>query len=330
MPAFEAKRQSRTNTSAWGWKSARFARETLASPCYNPPMTDNSNTWQVSLTLAKDLVEAADNALENSGALAVTTFELEPDGLWTVTALFQDEPAAEGLQSSIAQSLGATGALMPLTIEQVPDRDWIAATVQAFPPLPIGPFWIHGSHVGPPDHERIAILIDAGIAFGSGEHATTEGCLLALAALRDKGFHPANALDMGCGSGILAIGAVKLYDCEVLAVDIDPASADFAREAAEANGAHQRITALAGDGYATPEVANRAPYDLILANILANPLIAMAPDLAAVLKPGGIAILSGLLADQAKAVTAAHVAAGLKLVERNDLRTWSTLVLTRP
>jgi ribosomal protein L11 methyltransferase len=292
-------------------------------------MTDNSDTWQVSLTLAKQMVEAADIALENSGALAVTTFELEPDGLWTVTALFENEPVAEGLQASIAQSLGATGVLMPLTIEKVPDRDWIAATVKAFPPLPIGPFWIHGSHVGPPDHERIAILIDAGIAFGSGEHATTEGCLLALAALRDEGFHPANALDMGCGSGILAIGAVKLFDCEVLAVDIDPASADFARDAAQANGAHQRVTALAGDGYATPEVASRAPYDLILANILANPLITMAPDLAAVLKPSGIAILSGLLADQADSVVAAHVLAGLKLVERKDLRTWSTLVLTK-
>ena len=292
-------------------------------------MTDNGTTWQVSVTLARELVEAADMALEQSGALAVTTFELEPKGAWSVTALFETEPAAETLKASIAQSLGATGAVMPLTIEEVPDQDWVAATVKAFPPLPIGPFWIHGSHIGPPDLERIPIEIDAGIAFGSGEHATTEGCLLALAALRDKGFHPAGALDMGCGSGILAIAAAKLYDCEVLAVDIDPASADFAREAAETNGAHQRVTALAGDGYATPQVGERAPYDLILANILANPLIAMAPDLAAALKPGGVAILSGLLADQAEAVTAAHVVAGLRLLERNDLRTWSTLVLTK-
>ncbi len=306
-----------------------MARAGPPRPCYNPAMADNGRTWQVSVTLARELVEAAGAAFEDSGALAVSEFELERDGSWTVTALFADQPVAETLRASLARSLGAPAAVMPPAIEEVPDRNWVAATVEAFPPLPIGPFWIHGSHTAPPDLGRIPIEIDAGIAFGSGEHATTEGCLLALAALRDRGFHPANALDMGCGSGILAIGAVKLYDCETLAIDIDPASAEFARKAAVANGAHQRIAALAGDGYATDAVSKRAPFDLILANILANPLIAMAPDLAAALKPGGIAILSGLLADQADAVVAAHTAAGLTLVERTDLRNWPTLVMTR-
>ncbi|MBN35088.1 MAG: 50S ribosomal protein L11 methyltransferase [Rhodospirillaceae bacterium] len=292
-------------------------------------MSELSNTWQVSVTLAKEMVEATDAAFEEAGALAVTTFELEPDGVWSVAALFYEQPHIDTLQAQIAQALGATAAVMPLAIEEVAGRDWVAETVEAFPPLPIGPFWIHGSHVGPPDLDRIPILIDAGIAFGSGEHATTEGCLLALGSLRDRGFHPANTLDMGCGSGILAIGAVKLYDCEVLALDVDPASADFARDAATANCAAQRITAMAGDGYATSEVDARAPYDLILANILANPLIAMAPDLARVLKPGGITILSGMLSSQADAVQQAHQAAGLTLVERGDLRDWSTLTMMK-
>ncbi|MBT7613123.1 MAG: 50S ribosomal protein L11 methyltransferase [Rhodospirillaceae bacterium] len=293
-------------------------------------MSENNATWQVSVTLAKDMVEATDLAFEEAGALAVTTFELAPDGDWTVTALFDIEPTTRSLQAQIAQALGATAAIMPISIEEVEDRDWIAETVQAFPPLPIGPYWIHGSHAAPPDLERIPMLIDAGIAFGSGEHATTEGCLLALASLQDRGFRPANALDMGCGSGILAIGAVKLYDCFVLAVDIDPASAAFASQAATDNGAAQRVTALAGDGYATSLVGDRAPYDLIMANILANPLIAMAGDLANVLKPGGIAILSGLLASQADDVQGAHQAAGLDLVERADQRDWSTLTMTKP
>ncbi|MBC6441356.1 MAG: 50S ribosomal protein L11 methyltransferase [Rhodospirillales bacterium] len=289
-----------------------------------------TSTWQVSVTLAKEMVAATDTAFEEAGALALTTFELAPDGDWTVTALFDSEPTTEGLQAQIAQALGATAAIMPIAIEEVAERDWIAETVEAFPPIAIGPFWVHGSHAEPPDPDRVPIMMDAGIAFGSGEHATTEGCMLALAALRDRGFQPSNALDMGCGSGILAIAAVKLHDCFVLAVDIDPASADFAADAARANGAWQRITAMTGDGYTIAEVGARAPYDLVLANILANPLIAMAPDLAAVLKPGGVAILSGMLATQADDVQAAHQQVGLTLLERIDLRDWATLSMMKP
>ena len=171
--------------------------------------------------------------------------------------------------------------------------------------------------------------MDAGAAFGSGEHATTQGCLLALAALRDGGFHPANALDMGCGSGILAIAAVKLHGCLALAVDSDPRAVAFAREAVRRNGAARRVAVRSGDGYAAPGVGERAPYDLAFANILAGPLIAMAPDLAAVLKPGGVAILSGMLADQADAVRDAHRSAGLAPFDRRDLRGWSTLTMTK-
>ena len=294
-------------------------------------MSDESTeiTWQVSLTLDEADVAAADATLEEAGALAVTTFELEPGGAWSITALFDAEPSVASLTLALKQTLGGTGILKPLAVEAVAARDWVAETIRAFPPIPIGPFWVHGSHVAPPDATRIPLLVDAGIAFGSGEHATTEGCLLALAALADEGIRPANVLDMGCGSGILAIAAVKLTDCEVLAVDIDAASVDFAREAAAANGCARRITAVAGDGYATPEVAERTPFDLILANILANPLIAMAPRLAACLAPGGRAVLSGLLVEQADAVAAAHRAEGLHLAVRNDLRGWTTLVMTR-
>ncbi len=288
-----------------------------------------SSTWQVRVTVAEDLAGAAEKAFEEADALAVSTFAAAPGCGASVTALFDAEPAPESLRARIARALGTDAAVMPVRVEEVADRDWVAQTVRAFPPLAIGPFWVHGSHAAPPDLDRIPILMDAGAAFGSGEHATTEGCLLALAALHERGFRPANALDMGCGSGILAIAAVKLHDCSALAVDIDPEAAGLAREAARRNGAARRVAVLAGDGYATPAVGERAPYDLALANILANPLIAMAPDLAAVLKPGGVAVLSGMLADRADAVRDAHRAAGLALLDRRDLRGWATLTMTK-
>lgn len=285
-----------------------------------------SGIWQVGFTIDGASVAAADQVLEDAGAVSVASFEIEPEGAWTVTALFEGAPPAR-LQETLGTALGGTGP--QLAIAPVEDKDWIAETVRAFPPLAIGPFWVHGSHAAPPDTTRIPLLIDAGIAFGSGEHATTEGCLLALAALKDEGVAPGNALDMGCGSGILAIAAARLFGCPVLAIDIDPASARFAAEAAQANRCAGLVTALAGDGYATPAVAERGPFDLVMANILANPLIAMAPELAAAMAPGGRAILSGLLAEQAASVIAAHEAAGLTLARRSDLRGWSTLTMIR-
>jgi ribosomal protein L11 methyltransferase len=287
----------------------------------------NDGIWEVSLTLDATVVPAVDAAFEEAGALSVASFEIEEGGSWTMTALFEGEPSIEGLSATLAQTLGGTSPA--LSLAAVEDRDWIAETVRAFPPIPIGPFWVHGSHAAPPDATRIPLLIEAGIAFGSGEHATTEGCLLALARLGEEGRTPRHALDMGCGSGILAIAAVKLYDCAVLAVDIDAASVAFAREAAAANGCAGRIALQAGDGYAASEVAGRAPFDLVMANILANPLIAMASDLARVLAPGGTAILSGLLVEQAPAVIAAHEAAGLTLLRQDDLRGWTALVMAR-
>ncbi|MDA0951859.1 MAG: 50S ribosomal protein L11 methyltransferase [Proteobacteria bacterium] len=288
----------------------------------------NEGIWEVSLTLEAAAVAVVDAAFEEAGALSVASFELEEGGAWTMTALFEGRPDGEGLSATLAQTLGGTAPA--LSLAAVEDRDWIAETVRAFPPLPIGPFWVHGGHVAPPDTTRIPLLIDAGIAFGSGEHATTEACLLALARLGDEGRAPASALDMGCGSGILAIAAVKLYGCAMLAVDIDAASVAFAREAAIANGTGAQIVLEAGDGYAAPQVVRRAPFDLVMANILANPLIAMAGDLAGVLRPGGTAILSGLLVDQAPAVIAAHEAAGLRLLHQDDLRGWSALVMAIP
>ncbi|CAN0498250.1 unnamed protein product, partial [Discosporangium mesarthrocarpum] len=175
----------------------------------------------------------------------------------------------------------------------------------------------------------VAIQIDAGLAFGTGNHETTQGCLMALeAVMADR--PPASTIDIGTGSGILAIAVAKRFDVDVLASDIDPIAIDVARENAVINGVEARIRFVVSDGLEAPEIASLAPYDLILANIVANPLIALAPGISGIAAIGGHVILSGILLEQADGVTAAYAEGGLLLKDRFDLGNWSTLVLMRP
>ena len=204
-----------------------------------------------------------------------------------------------------------------------------------FPPVTIGRFFVYGSHVKQETPAGlIPLQIDAATAFGSGEHETTKGCMLSFDWMVEQGLKadtPLNALDMGCGSGILAIAITKVWqNAKVTAIDIDPESVVVTNRHAELNGAGAVITTAAGDGYNTPRCQQNAPYDLIAANILAGPLIAMAPQLNAVLKPGGYAVLSGLLGRQQVEVTAAHVAEGLKPVHALELGDWRALTFTKP
>jgi ribosomal protein L11 methyltransferase len=210
-------------------------------------------------------------------------------------------------------------------VERLPEVDWVTESHQALPAIQAGPFYIHGAHVreaAPPG--AIPILIEAGPAFGTGRHESTLGCLLALADLA-KTRKPVQALDMGCGSGLLAIAIAKLWGCPVRAVDNDPAAVQAAAGNAAANGVGAQVTARCGDGYEEAALGAGAPFDLIVANILAAPLQAMAPDLKCHMAPGGVAVLSGLLEDQADGVIAAH--APLRLLRRIPLGGWATLVL---
>jgi ribosomal protein L11 methyltransferase len=174
------------------------------------------------------------------------------------------------------------------------------------------------------------LQIDAATAFGSGEHETTQGCIQAFKKLKKK-YDFKNGLDMGCGSGILAIALTKLWPkIKMTAIDIDLESVTVTRRHAEMNGVSKKIKSEAGDGYRVPLVKKNAPYDIVAANILANPLIEMAPALNAVLKPGGIAVLSGLLGRQQAAVVAAHKKQGLKLIDSEEIGEWRALVLQKP
>ncbi|HXE16374.1 MAG TPA: 50S ribosomal protein L11 methyltransferase [Stellaceae bacterium] len=275
--------------------------------------------WRLIVDLAD--ATALDHVVAAVGEQCEAISAFENGKAWRVEGMSQDKPDAALLDAALLL-LGISPAVV---VERLQPRDWVSENQAGFPPLRAGRFFIHGSHyqVAAP-RDAIPILIDAATAFGTGEHATTRGCLLATALVKSR---PRRILDMGCGTGILAIAATKLWRRDVLATDIDPESVRVTRVNAEVNGVAKAIRIEISPGYRHLEIARRAPFDLVFANILARPLMRMAPDLARVLAPGGVAILSGLLARQEAAVLSAHRTQGLHFVARIALEGWHTLVV---
>lgn len=285
----------------------------------------SDTTWTVAVTVPAHAMAAVDDALTALGG-TVAMHELDDGAAWRLIAYLDAPPDEAAVTAAIAAAAGDPEAAVAFA--SIGRTDWVAYVEERSPPIDAGRFWVYGSHVrAAPPPDRIAIRLDAGMAFGSGTHETTRGCLIALSGLASAPVR--RALDMGTGSGILAIAIARLWDAPVVACDVDPVAVEIARENAAANGVAVRIQAVAGDGYATPEVAANAPYDLVVANILANPLVEMAPSLAAVLAADGTAVLSGLLDDQADEVIAAHAAVGLDLAGRTILGRWHTLTVRR-
>lgn len=271
-------------------------------------------------------------ALEDVG-LSVSAYDdsEEPglgDGPWRIELIHQGEPERAELAGWLAPIAEQAGLLrLDFALEPIAEADWLQHNAAQFPPQEAGRFWVHGSHLerGPPDG-RVPILIDAGAAFGSGEHGSTRGCLMALDRLaRKRRFR--RVLDVGCGSGVLAIAAAKCWPARALAVDFDPTAVRVAAENAILNGVGKHLQTAVSDGFASAEVRAAAPYDLIFLNILADPLIQMAPDVARALAPGGTVVLSGLLDRQAPAVLTAYRTWRLRQAFRVDLGLWATLVL---
>ncbi len=290
-------------------------------------VSGQGSAWCLRLTVPAAAVPAFEAALGQLGG-AVASGLPDPDDRVALDFYLAQEPDRARVAAPLAAAALAGGIEPPeFEIERLPDLDWVAEGRKALPPIHAGPFYVFGAHVSePPPPGSIPIRIEASIAFGTGQHETTRGCLLALAEMkRERAV--ARALDMGCGTGILALAVAKLWGAPVLAVDNDPDAVRLTEENARVNEVAETVRAELGDGYRCPAVAAGAPYDLVVANILARPLCDMAPDLIRHLAPGGFAILSGLLTGQAKAVAESH--RPLRLVRDIVLGEWSTLILSR-
>jgi len=281
----------------------------------NPPL------WKASVTLTKAEAHDVAAAFELTGPQAVLIAE-DP---------FKDEADVEALYSAMPDGdLLTELAGREVRVIILPDADWIKLSQEGLPPVRAGRFFVYGAHdAGIVPRGVIPMRIEAGMAFGTGHHETTALCLAVLSDL-SKRRRFANVLDLGCGTGLLAIGAAKLWRRRVLASDIDPEAIAVTRENAAINGEAPLVQAVVADGLTHPAIAHKTPFDLIVANILAGPLTRLAPAIAGALAPGGTLVLSGLLHWQENHVVGFY--RPLDLILRNVRRdgVWSALVLERP
>ena len=282
----------------------------------------------VSLTVPEAALEVFEAALANV-CETVGFFRDHDKETWRVEGVRTVGAKQNELTSALALASMVSGVTPDLSIIPVEADGWLARTRAAFPEQFIGRrFAIRGTHLmSPLTPGRTTLVLDAAVAFGSGEHNSTRGCLIAFETVARR--KPRRILDLGTGSGILAMAAAKLLRRPVLATDIEPWSVRVAGENAERNGVGKLVRPVLADGWRTPAVRAGAPYDLVFGNILARPLKSMARDLADHLAPGGTAILAGLLRTQARDVLAAHRRQGLILERIIDLAPWATLVLRR-
>jgi ribosomal protein L11 methyltransferase len=287
--------------------------------------------WSARVTVTDDVAAVFEAALED-GALSVSSYEIEewakPRPIWQVEALFADKPPAGVLSARIAVAAVSVGIPEPvIEIVPLPPRNWLAESYQAFPPITAGRFHVFGDHIAAvPPVGLIPLKVNASTAFGSGEHESTYGCLLALSSLHRR---PRSTLDLGCGSGILSLAAAKTWRRPVLAADVDPEAVRVALHNARRNQVRALVSAVVSDGCAAPDIRRRAPFDLVTANILARPLCRFAKSLAPLLAPGGRLIMAGLLGEQESMVLAAYRPLRLRLVRRFRLGAWTTLMLAR-
>ena len=276
----------------------------------------------------KSQAEALGEALEalEPAPTGVGVFEVEDGkGIWEVGGYFLDAPDDIDL-ALLSAAFGAR----PFVVSEVPDQDWVAKVRRELPPVEAGRFFVYGSHDAALLPEgRIGLLIEAAMAFGTGHHGTTLGCLRAYDRLLDDGQRFDNVLDLGCGTAVLAMSAARMGAAHVLASDIDPVAVEVALANVKANGLVGRVSCVESIGFDSPVLRAGAPFDLIFANILKGPLIELAPDMAAHLAPGGRAILSGLLVEQADEIVEVYQGQGLALETREDLGEWSALTLRR-
>ena len=286
-------------------------------------------TYTALTTLSeKSQAEALGEALEGlePSPTGVGVFEVEDGkGFWEVGGYFLEVPNDINL-ALLAAAYGAK----PFVISEVPDQDWVAKVRRELPPVEAGRFFVYGSHDA--EHlpaDRIGLLIEAAMAFGTGHHGTTLGCLRAFDRLLDRNYIFNNVLDLGCGTAVLAMAAARASSINVIASDIDSIAVEVANANIVANDLINRVTCIESIGFNADYLLNAAPFDLIFANILKGPLIDLAPDIARNLKTRGIVVLSGILIEQAAEILGVYEAQGISLLEREDIGEWVALTLLR-
>ncbi len=276
----------------------------------------------------RDKAEALGTATGRAGPApdGVGVFEMEDgSGRWEVGGYFSDRPDGVALDL-LAAAMGAR----PFAVSELPDTDWVAHVRRELHPVEAGRFFVYGSHdADKVPEDRVALLIDAAMAFGTGHHGTTIGCLQALDRLLKQGEHCRNVADIGCGTAVLAMAAARVWPERVIASDIDAVAVEVAQANVTVNGLADRVRCVEAAGFDHPDLNAAAPFDLVFANILKGPLMALAPDMAAHVAPHGFTILSGILIPQAGDVIECYRSAGFDLTHRDDIGDWTTLTMRR-
>ena len=278
---------------------------------------------------ARTMQQRLEIVFEDAG-LPVAAFEhLDRPGVWEIS-VYADESESETTSNQISDIAAELGIELKIEEEIIPDIDWVAHTLKELVPVRAGRFVLHGSHdMEAPKHNEIPIIMNAGLAFGTGHHGTTAGCLDMLdSVLKRTTFH--NVLDVGTGSGVLAIAAAKILQRKVLATDIDPVAVETARDNCLLNGVNNLVRCETATGFNHRAISENAPYDLIMANILAGPLQKMSTEFSRNLIGGGFAILSGLLPHQRSSIIARYRQQGLVHRQSHIRDNWLTLVLQKP
>lgn len=276
----------------------------------------------------KDKATALCEAMERlvPEPIGVGIFDMEDDsGIWEIGGYFTEAPDLAAL-ALLAAAFGAR----PFAVSELPDTDWVAKVKRELAPVVAGRFFVYGSHDAdkvPADSEPL--LIEAAMAFGTGHHGTTLGCLKAVDSLMNKGFVGQNVADIGCGTAVLGMAAARVWPNPVLVSDIDEVAVDVAEANVKANNLEGRVTCVEAAGFENDFLKKAAPFDLVFANILKGPLVDLAPSMAAHIGPHGYAILSGILNPQAQTVIDAYGDAGFDLVTHDEIGDWTTLTLQR-
>ncbi len=270
------------------------------------------------------MAEALEALLPEPTGIGV--FEVEDgSGLWEVGVYFTEAPDAGALAV-----FSALHDAKPFTISEIPEQDWVSKVQRELAPVVAGRFFVHGAHDADkvPD-DAIALLIEAQMAFGTGHHGTTLGCLRVLDGLIADGFAGPKVADIGCGTAVLAMAAAHVLPGPIIASDIDPVAVEVAQSNVAANGLAKRVQCFTAAGFGAKALADHAPFDLIFANILKPPLIGLAPEMAANVADDGYVILSGILNEQADEVVRIYSQNGFNLVESVQIVDWTTLLMGR-